>query len=74
MRCNDSEQRQKPVRTARERNRDIEVKEKESLKPRLIITRVLRGYSLRGYSEEDLKNMILLENENIDVAFGQNQG
>lgn len=27
---------------------------------------------LRGYSEEDLKEMILLENEDIDIAFGHN--
>lgn len=67
MRCNDDVQKERIVKTVRDRNKDIEIREKESLKPRLIITGLLRRYN-----EDDLKEMILLENEDINVTFGQN--
>lgn len=44
---------------------EIEIRERESLRPRLVITGVLRGYE-----ETDLVDMLLMENKELETKFG----
>lgn len=59
--------KQKIVTLIRQRNADIEIKERDGAKPRLMITGIFAGYT-----EEDIVEMILMENEDIDNRFGEN--
>lgn len=64
MSCTGEEQKRKIAMAARKAE-SVEVRERDTVTPRLVITGVTKEYL-----ESELIDMILMENEDLEVAFG----